>query len=243
MAVLGRHDGPVEGVSPVGDRFAATASTDGTVRLWDVAHAVEHALVAGPDPFHAVASGADGRRLVARAGVDALWLLDVDAPAEEPEAMVTGGLEEVAEWADGIPVLLRCGMVSGWPYELRAVQVTFAAPGEPAGRAVPLRLAVGPEPRCFEPLGPDGRLRVPRRLPRGRQVTLWIRVDRADASSAGTSTSGTSSSGTSSSGTSSSGTEDRNPRTLRLAFVTPFRQDERWSEAELFPDAAGNAPI
>jgi WD40 repeat protein len=234
MTILGRHDGPVQGLAAVGDRIAASASADGTVRLWDVEHSVDHAIVAGPEPFHAVAYSPDQHRLVARAGAETLWLLDLDpaldprAPATAPDEVISvevgpevevGPGPGIRELADGLQAAtVRVWLYCTVPCEIRAAQWRIDAARLRRVPASAMQVAFDDNGRFAERLEPTGRLAVPRRFPPGQLFPLWARQEAADGWLA------------------YSGP-------LRLAFLTPGQRHERWFEIDtLRTGAAAGTP-
>lgn len=220
MTVLGHHDGPVEGIAAVDGRFAASASTDRTVRLWDVAHGVEHTIVAGPEPFHAAAFAADTQRLFVRAGANALWLLDVeaDAIAGEPENLLTAalrsvpdktGVAEAAGMAAARTAVLAFELRCMVPCEITAAQLRIDAASTRPTPSSPVHISFDPNGRFFEPVA-TGPLAVPRRFAPGRPFVLWALQEFAGGWDDG----------------------ERDRLALRVAFVTPGSRHERWFEMD-----------
>jgi WD40 repeat protein len=149
LTALGRHDGPVTGLAGAGTRFAASTSTDGTVRLWDVLHGAEHAMVAGPEPFHSI-TFADMERLYARSGEAGLWCLDLRAT---DTTRIGWGLDGEALPGGVIDVHALV------PFEIRSVR-----PVHRVGMSE-VRLSLDGRGRFSERVGQDGRLAVPWQFP------------------------------------------------------------------------------
>jgi WD40 repeat protein/tetratricopeptide (TPR) repeat protein len=135
--------------------LAATASYDGTVRLWDVVTSIQKAVVKRPTPVPHVAFLPDGRSLViaSRDGNALIWEVQSN---EVIMTLRTGG------------EILRVGARDGV-----VVTVSSHAVGQPLGEAARRVPVLRPEP--FDPIFPSPVSQIGR-VDQGAPPTRWLEV-------------------------------------------------------------------
>ena len=146
-------------VGPRGD-LVAVSSSDGRIRVFDMALAVQvQEIAADDDIVWSLAFAPDGQRLATASGdeVVAVWNL----ASGEREALFTGhsgGATDVAFLADGITLVVtdRDGGLHWW--DLRT-QRKLAAPWQ-AHRGASWRIALHPGGATFATSGDDGAIRI-----------------------------------------------------------------------------------
>src|SRR5262245_36016539 len=114
LARLREHRGPVRAVAcaPDGSRFAS-ASLDGTVRLWDAAGRVLIAALQANAQVYGVAFSPDGSQIVAGAGDGSLCVWSAEGQRQMPRRRFRGAQDSISSVAWSANGEVACGGLDG----------------------------------------------------------------------------------------------------------------------------------